>query len=45
MGEAEDHINHDDECSETEMKDVAYAALSLLGGIVFVGVGLVVILI
>ncbi len=43
--EEEDYISHDAECSETEMKDMAYAALSLLGGIVFVGVGLLVILI
>lgn len=30
----------DCECSETELKDVAYTVLSLLGGLITLGVGL-----
>lgn len=39
------HRVQDEECSPNEMKAVVYTAVSLLGGLVTIGLGLLVILI
>jgi hypothetical protein len=45
MREAKYRMIQDEECSASEMKGVVYTALSLLGGLVSISIGLAVILI
>ncbi len=42
--EKDERWKDDCECSETEMKGVAYTVLSLLGGLITLGVGLLIML-